>query len=119
MSAKGCRTGCHETSVAVCWCGKRRAKVEKVLREGEDEAFIVKRPRYEQRYKVYVYDFEPERLDEVRAQLQAIFDGADGPHGIRLGLEDEDEVEGELGAEAADGTAVEAGVEDEPSAEAN
>ena len=69
---------------------KRRAKVEKVLREGEDESFVVKRPRDEQRYKVYVYDFEPERRDEVRAQLQAVFDGAEGPHGIRLGLDDGD-----------------------------
>ena len=97
---------------------KRRAKVEKVLREGEDESFVVKRPREEQRYKVYVYDFEPERLDQVRAQLQAIFDGAEGPHGIRLGLEDEDE--DQVDGEARDEFAPEggpAGAEDAPAGE--
>ncbi len=74
---------------------KRRVKVEKVLREGDEEAFIVKRPRDDRRYKVFVYDFEADRLDEVRAQLQAVFDGAEGPHGIRLGLEDGD-LDGDL-----------------------
>ena len=78
---------------------KRRVKVEKVLREGDEEAFIVKRPRDDRRYKVFVYDFEADRLDEVRAQLQAVFDGAEGPHGIRLGLEDAD-LEGDAGADA-------------------
>ena len=79
---------------------KRRVKVEKVLREGDEEAFLVKRPRDDRRYKVYVYDFEAERLDEVRAQLQAVFDGAEGPHGIRLGLDDGDgdELDGPMGA---------------------
>ena len=79
---------------------KRRVKVEKVLREGDEEAFIVKRPRDDRRFKVFVYDFEADRLDEVRAQLQAVFDGAEGPHGIRLGLEDDD-MEGDA-AEAPD-----------------
>lgn len=80
---------------------KRRVKVEKVLREGDEESFIVKRPKDEQRYRVFVYDFEPERLDEVRAQLQAVFDGAEGPHGIRLGLEDDElDVVAEPDAEA-------------------
>jgi len=79
---------------------KRRVKVEKVLREGDEEAFIVKRPRDDRRYKVFVYDFEADRLDEVRAQLQAVFDGAEGPHGLRLGLEDGD-LDGDL--DEADG----------------
>lgn len=72
---------------------KRRVKVEKVLRENGEESFVVKRPRDDQRYKVYVYDFEPERLDEVRAQLQAVFDGAEGPHGIRLSDEEEEDAD--------------------------
>ena len=73
---------------------KRRVKVEKVLRENGEESFLDKRPRDDTRYKVYVYDFEPERLDEVRAQLQAVFDGAEGPDGIQLSPED-DELDGE------------------------
>lgn len=95
---------------------KRRVKVEKVLREGDEEAFIVKRPRDDRRYKVFVYDFEADRLDEVRAQLQAVFDGAEGPHGIRLGLEDGD-LDGEMdvpeAGEAATGEADTAGPDPE------
>ena len=64
--------------------------------------FLVKRPRDDQRYTVYVYDFEPEQLDALRAQLQAVFDGAEGPHEIRLvGEEDEMSAE-ESSSESAD-----------------
>ena len=84
---------------------KRRVKVEKVLREGDEEAFIVKRPRDDRRYKVFVYDFEADRLDEVRAQLQTVFDGAEGPHGIRLGLDDGDLDDGLDASGAAAGEA--------------
>lgn len=77
---------------------KRRVKVERVLRKDGEESFLVKRPRIDERYTVYVYDFEPEQLEALRAQLQAVFDGAEGPHGVRLGPEDEDDVdEGGLG----------------------
>ncbi len=92
---------------------KRRVKVEKVLRENGEESFIVKRPRDDTRYAVYVYDFEPERLDEVRAQLQAVFDGAEGPHGIRLGDEDPDAAEGD-GVEGSTGDTPEHEPEDRP-----
>lgn len=84
---------------------KRRVKVEKVLREDGVESFIVKRPREDTRYKVYVYDFEPEHLDQVRAQLQAVFDGSEGPSGVRLSGEDEGsaiEPAGESGGGAAE-----------------
>ena len=81
---------------------KRRVKVEKVLREGDEEAFLVKRPRDERRFKVHVYDFEADRLDEVRAQLQAVFDGAEGPHGIRLGFDDGDDLADDAPRSAGD-----------------
>lgn len=74
---------------------KRKAKVEKVDRKGGVESFIVKRPRDDTRYRVFVYDFEPERLDELRAQMQAVFDGAEGPDGIRLEGDDEGDDEGD------------------------
>lgn len=81
---------------------KRRVKVEKVVRKGDEESFIVKRPRDDTRYVVYVYDFEPERLDELRAQLQAVFDGAEGPCGVRLDLGGDDDLAvAEDGADAA------------------
>ena len=62
---------------------KRRIKVERVLRDAEGESFLVKRPRRDQRYKVFVYDFTPERMSEIRDELQAIFDGAEAA-GISL-----------------------------------
>ncbi|MEO1699103.1 MAG: hypothetical protein AAFU73_17565 [Planctomycetota bacterium] len=108
---------------------KRRVKVEKVLRENGEESFLVKRPRDDHRYTVYVYDFEPERLEELRHQLQAVFDGAEGPEGIRLEAEDEDALEGttdveplaEAGAtavaESLEGTDDPAAVDAEPDAD--
>lgn len=63
---------------------KRRLKVEKLIRDGSEEAFLVRRPRHEGRYKVYVYDFDADRMAEMRTELQAIFDGAEGEGGIQL-----------------------------------
>lgn len=63
---------------------KRRLKVERVLRLADGEAFRVKRPRRDERYEVRVFDFSPERMAEIRTQMQAIFDGADGPDGLTL-----------------------------------
>ncbi len=63
---------------------KRRVKLERVIRDGENESFRVKRPRVEERYLVHVFDFDAERVAEIRAELQAIFDGADGEEGISL-----------------------------------
>ena len=53
---------------------KRRVKLERVLREGESESFLVKRPRVDERYRVHVFDFDAERVAEIRGELQAIFD---------------------------------------------
>lgn len=80
---------------------KRRVKVERVVRKDGEESFLVKRPKDDQRYTVYVYDFEPEQLDALRAQLQAVFDGAEGPHGVRL-LGEDDELEEGPDAEGPD-----------------
>ncbi len=57
---------------------KRRLKVVKIERDAEGETFVVRRPRHEQHYHVHVFDFTSERLDEVRVQLQSIFDGGEG-----------------------------------------
>lgn len=81
---------------------KRRVKVEKVERKGGVESFVVKRPRDDTRYTVFVFDFEPERLEALRAQLQAVFDGAEGPDGIRLEASDEESDEGS-GEQAVEG----------------
>lgn len=82
---------------------KRRVKVERVVRKDGEESFLVKRPRDDQRYTVYVYDFEPEQLDALRAQLQAVFDGAEGPHGVRLVGEEDEIATEEPSTESMDG----------------
>jgi len=45
---------------------KRKLKVERIKRSEEGESFIVKRPRRDERYQVWVYDFSPERMAELR-----------------------------------------------------
>ncbi len=69
---------------------KRRLSIDRIERGPEGERMVVKRPRRDERYEVFVYDFTPERMEELRAELQAIFDGAEGPEGVRLDGEDVD-----------------------------
>ncbi len=57
---------------------KRRLKVARIERDSEGETFLVRRPRRDQRFRVHVFDFTPDRLEEVRVQLQSIFDGGEG-----------------------------------------
>lgn len=56
---------------------KRRLKVERIERGADGESFLVKRPRRDPRYRVFVFDFDEARMAELRDQLQAIFDGAE------------------------------------------
>jgi hypothetical protein len=63
---------------------KRYLKVERVLRTADGEAFRVKRPRRDERYEVRVFDFTPERMAQIRTELQAIFDGAETVEGVDL-----------------------------------
>ena len=63
---------------------KRKLAIDRVERGPEGERMIVRRPRREVRYEVYVFDFTPERMGELRAELQAIFDGAEAGEGLAL-----------------------------------
>ena len=56
---------------------KRRLKLERLVRDAEGECLLVKRPRRDPRYRVFVFDFAPERVAELRAELQGIFEGAE------------------------------------------
>lgn len=78
---------------------KRRVKLQKLERSPEGESFLVKRPRREQLFRVFVFDFSPERIAELRTQLQALFDGADLEAGLAAGSQEE-AGEGDEGAEA-------------------
>lgn len=56
---------------------KRRLKLERVLRGEDAERLLLKRPKHEERYEVEVFDFTPERIDELRGQLAEVFEGFD------------------------------------------
>ncbi|MCC7015273.1 MAG: hypothetical protein IT454_22125 [Planctomycetes bacterium] len=57
---------------------KRRLKIERVERDDAGEALIVSRPRHKELLRVAVYDFSPEKIDELRTRLQDVFEGAEG-----------------------------------------
>ena len=80
---------------------KRRVKVERVLRTPDGEAFQVKRPRRDERYHVRIFDFSPERMGEIRAELQAIFDGAEALEGVDGRVVDGDGLEERSAPEGA------------------
>lgn len=96
---------------------KRRVKVLKVARRHkgvEGEFFLVKRPRRQEEIAVQVFDFDAERIAELRADLQRIFEGAD-PAELAAEHEAEEQAE-DLGEDAGastpvapDGTGVERG----------
>ena len=56
---------------------KRRLKTARILRDAQGESFIVRRPRREEELRVFVYDFTPERVAELRDKLRRIFEGAE------------------------------------------
>jgi hypothetical protein len=56
---------------------KRRLKIRQIVRGAEGESFLVYRPRQTESLSVFVFDFTPQRIDELRAELQHIFDGAE------------------------------------------
>lgn len=57
---------------------KRRLKIVRILRTKEGEAMLVRRPRRKESLRVWVFDFSPERMEELRIKLVRIFDGDEG-----------------------------------------
>lgn len=92
---------------------KKRVKLVRVLRGKEGERLVLRRPRRQEELVVHVFEFSPEKLDELRARLQEVLDGA-GP------LEEEDgsgpegptEEERDAAAEAVAGAAPESAGDD-------
>lgn len=56
---------------------KRRLKLERVSRGEDGEALMVRQPRRQELYRVYVFDFSPERLQGLQQELLQVFEGAD------------------------------------------
>lgn len=56
---------------------KRRLKLERIVRDSAaGEAMVVRRPRHKETFLVSVFDFSAERLETLKAELRALFDGA-------------------------------------------
>jgi hypothetical protein len=55
---------------------KRRLKLLRVAREPR-EALVVRRPRREEEIAVVVFDFAPERLEDLQRELLSLFEGAE------------------------------------------
>jgi hypothetical protein len=63
---------------------KRRLKIERVGRTERGEVLVVSRPRKQDLHEVDVFDFSPEKIDELRGRLQEVFEQSDvseGPSG--------------------------------------
>jgi len=58
---------------------KRRLKTVRMTREQGVDAFVVRRPRRQEEFTVYVFDFSPERMAELREELRSIFAGGATP----------------------------------------
>lgn len=58
---------------------KRRLKLDRVLRgtESEGESMHVHRPRRKETLRVFVFDFTPERMQELRLDLHDLMEGAE------------------------------------------
>ncbi|NUP97959.1 MAG: hypothetical protein HUU28_17515 [Planctomycetaceae bacterium] len=84
---------------------KRKLKIERVERDADGEALIVSRPRRSELYRVAVFDFSPEKIDELRTRLQEVFEGAEAAEidpDAKVGAQDGDDAaaDDELGEEA-------------------
>jgi hypothetical protein len=87
---------------------KRRLKLERVVRGGKDEgeAMLVRKPRRRETTRVQVFDFAPERLEELRRELEEAFEevepepeGGGGAPAAEDGAPEGDEGSDGLGAE--------------------
>lgn len=56
---------------------KRRIKVDRILREADGEAMLVHRPRRKESFRVHVFDFSAERMQELRTDLVLLLEGAE------------------------------------------
>lgn len=82
---------------------KRRLKIERILRDEEGEAMVVRRPRRHEALRVFVYDFDAARMGELREELRRVFDSDEGLAGLSAGgaaLEGESEGGGGEGDDA-------------------
>lgn len=57
---------------------KRRLKIVRIVRDSEGESMLVRRPRRTESLRVFVYEFDAERMDALRGELMRLFDSEEG-----------------------------------------
>ena len=103
---------------------KRRLMLGRALVQGDREYLVVRRPRRQEELRVRVFDFQPERMEELRDDLERLFegeglsDGAGSEEGEQAAAEDAQaeeprDVAGDAdGDPAAEGTVTDSAVTD-------
>ena len=61
---------------------KRRLKIERILRDSEGESMLVRRPRRQESLRVFVFDFDAERMGQLREELRRVFDSEEGLNSV-------------------------------------
>jgi len=91
---------------------KRRLKLVKVHRGRDGEAMLVRQPRRKEEWRVFVYDFDAERIEVLRGELANLLDGEllNEEEGLGEEAEPNPGVASEASAESTEGD--EDGVED-------
>ncbi len=87
---------------------KRRIKVDRILREAEGESMLVHRPRRKESFRVFVFDFTAERMQELRADLVLLLEGAEPTQRDDSGGDSSDSDAGESRARGGGGAALDA-----------
>ena len=63
---------------------KRKLKLERVKRTKDAELLVLRRPRRKDLHEVQVFDFDPERMDELRVRLQEVLEGTPHEEGAEI-----------------------------------
>lgn len=81
---------------------KRRLKLVKVQRGADGERLILRRPRRQEELGVWVFDFTPDRMEELRGRLQEVLDGVGAEESADEGADEvEPDVQGDGAGDAA------------------
>ena len=114
----------HDFYAALRARHERRLMLGRALVQGDREYLVVRRPRRQEELRVRVFDFQPERMEELRDDLERLFegeglsDGAGSEEGEQAAAEDAQaeeprDVAGDAdGDSAAEGTVTDSAVTD-------
>jgi hypothetical protein len=72
---------------------KRRLKIERIERSADGEAMLVRRPRRKEALRVFVFDFDAERMAQLREELRRVFDSDEGLTAVAAGATEGPSVE--------------------------